>query len=116
MRSPSSLGLRLNPVTHGNTSRQDPEAEALAVLEGAISQEQEWQPLAENVRERRESVNSFLPLQRDDARRTQMDLERITANGLANILEGPSPECQAVENMDELVASYQDLVRTTTLI
>jgi len=32
-----------------------------------------------------------------------MDLERIIANGLANIPEGPSPEGQAVENMDELV-------------
>jgi hypothetical protein len=41
-----------------------------------------------------------------------MDLERIIANGLANIPEGPSPEGQAVENMDELVASYRDLVRT----
>lgn len=41
-----------------------------------------------------------------------MDLERIIANVLANISEGPSPEGQAVENMDELVASYRDLVRT----
>ena len=41
-----------------------------------------------------------------------MDLERIIANGLANIPEDPSPEGQAVENMDELAISYRDLVRT----
>lgn len=80
------------------------------MLEGA--QEQEWQALAKNVREMPESVNSFLPLERDDGWGTQMDLERIIANGLANTPEGPFPEGQAVENMDELVASYRDLVRT----
>jgi hypothetical protein len=110
--SPPSLGLRSNPATHGDKPRQDPEAEALAVLERAIAQEQEWQPLAENLRETRQSVNSFLPLKRDDGRvGTQMDLDRIIANGLTNILEGPSPEGQAVENIDELVASYWDFVR-----
>jgi len=39
VRSPPSLGLRSNLATHGDTPRQDPEAEALAVLEGAIAQE-----------------------------------------------------------------------------
>jgi hypothetical protein len=37
VRSPPSLGLRSNPATHGDTSRQDLEAEALAVLEGTIA-------------------------------------------------------------------------------
>lgn len=32
-----------------------------------------------------------------------MDLERIIANRLANIPDGPSRKGQAVENMDELV-------------
>ncbi|RDL30498.1 uncharacterized protein BP5553_10376 [Venustampulla echinocandica] len=41
-----------------------------------------------------------------------MDLERIIANGPANIPESPSGEGQAVENIDELVASDGDLVRT----
>jgi hypothetical protein len=90
VRSPPSLGLRSNPATHRETSRQDPEAEALAALEVGIAQEQEWQPLAEKVRETCESVKSFLPLERDVRRGTQMDLERIIANGLANITEGPS--------------------------
>lgn len=37
MISPSSLGLRSNPASHGDTPRQDPEVEALAVLEGLSS-------------------------------------------------------------------------------
>lgn len=37
VKSPPSLGLQSNPATHGDTPRQDPEAEALAVLEGAIA-------------------------------------------------------------------------------
>lgn len=49
VRSPPSLGLQSNPATHGDAPRQDPEAEALAVLEGALAQEQEWQFLADNV-------------------------------------------------------------------
>ncbi|TVY55313.1 putative transcriptional regulatory protein [Lachnellula cervina] len=52
VRSPPSLGLQSNPATHRDTSRQELEAEALAVLAGAISHEQEWQPLADNVRGR----------------------------------------------------------------
>jgi hypothetical protein len=68
--SPPSLGLRSNPATYGDTPRQGAEAKALAVLEGAITQEQEWQPLAENVRETRETVNSILPLNRDYGRGT----------------------------------------------
>ena len=39
VRSPPSLGLRSNPATHGDIPLQDPEAEALAVLEGTIAQE-----------------------------------------------------------------------------
>ncbi|MCJ1437153.1 hypothetical protein MMC27_006538 [Xylographa pallens] len=41
VRSPPSLGLRSDPATHGDTPRQDLAAEALAVLEGAVAQEQE---------------------------------------------------------------------------
>ena len=37
--SPPSLGLQSNLATHRDTPRQDQEAEALAVLEGAIAQE-----------------------------------------------------------------------------
>lgn len=39
VRSPPSLGFRLNPTTHGDTRHQDPEAESLAVLESAIAKE-----------------------------------------------------------------------------
>ena len=78
------------------------------MLEGAITEKQEWQHLAESVREACETVNPFLLLVR---RGTQIDVERIIAVGLNKIPEGPSPEGQAVENMDELVASYRDVVR-----
>jgi len=97
VRCPPSLGLQSNLATHGDTPRQEPEAEAIAMPEGAIIQEQEWQPLAENVKETRESVDSCLSLERDDGQDTQIDLERIIANGLAHISEGLSPEGQAVE-------------------
>ena len=112
VRPPPSLGLQPNPATHEDTSRQDLEAEAPAMLEESIAQEQERETLAENMRGIRESDNALLSPARDDRRGTQMDLERIIANGLANIPEGLSPEGQADENMDELVASYRDLVRT----
>ena len=39
VRSPPSLGLRSNPATYRNTLHQDLEAEALALLGGAIVQE-----------------------------------------------------------------------------
>ncbi|KAH8648211.1 hypothetical protein BGZ60DRAFT_390695 [Tricladium varicosporioides] len=39
VRCPPSLGLRSNPTTHDDIPRQNPEAETLAVLEGAIIQE-----------------------------------------------------------------------------
>jgi hypothetical protein len=103
VRAPPSLGLRSNPATHGDTSRQDLGAETPAVLERSIAQEQERQTVADNVRETRKSGNALLSSERDERRGTQIDLERIIANGLANILEGLSPEGQAVKSMDELV-------------
>lgn len=69
-------------------------------------------PLEENVMNMCESVNSFFQLGGDDVRGTQMGLGRIIANGIANIHEDPSPEGQTLENVDELVASYRDLVST----
>ncbi|KUJ15590.1 uncharacterized protein LY89DRAFT_720109 [Mollisia scopiformis] len=61
--------------------------------------------------EPRESVNSFLPLKRDDRWATQMDLERLIANEVGNIRDGPSSEGQAIDNMDSRVTFYRDLVR-----
>jgi hypothetical protein len=62
-----------------------------------------------------EDVDSLQPAERDQRRGTQLDLERIIADGLASISENREDRPQSsgpTVDLEELVDSYQDLIST----
>lgn len=76
---------------------------------------QERQASVEDRNDIREGVDSSQPTERDQRRATQLDLERIIADRLANISEDSDDRLQssqATGDLEELVDSYRNLIGT----
>jgi hypothetical protein len=77
--------------------------------------QRERQASVEDRNNIREGDNASQPTQRNQRRGTQVDLERSIADGLARISEYPEDQPQSsppAADLEALVDSYQDLIRT----
>ncbi|MCJ1355759.1 MAG: hypothetical protein MMC33_005751 [Icmadophila ericetorum] len=95
--------------------------ERLDTFEGrrlGVEEERERQAPVENGNDAQEEVDSFQATGKDQRRDTQLEIERIIADGLASIREDPDGqlyEAQAAGNLEELSDSYRDLIGTDSI-
>ena len=83
-----------------------------------MEEERERQAPVENGNDAQEEVDSFQATGKDQRRDTQLEIERIIADGLASIREDPDGqlyEAQAAGNLEELSDSYRDLIGTDSI-